>query len=285
MHLAHRIRLDPNNVQRTWLNRAAGTARFVWNWGLARWQELYKAGEKCSWMALNTKLNAIKVTAFPWMAEVPWRVANAALEDLGGAFGHFFRRVKAGDKPGYPRFKKKGRALEAFCIEGRALNLDGKRLRVPKLGWVRLAEPMRFPGKLLSARFTQRAGHWYVSLQVEVDESWSRPRCETQAAVGIDSGLVDLAVLSDGSKVLAPRVLRQLEPRLRRISKELSRRQRGGRNWLKTKGRLQRLHERIANIRHDVTHNLTARLVRAFRWIGIEDLAALVWRVGAWPSR
>lgn len=272
--LGHRIRLDPNNIQMTWLERCAGTARFIWNWGLARWNELYKAGEKPFWQMFNAELNARKATEFPWMAELPWKITNGALSDLGTAFANFFRRVKAGQKPGYPRFKKRGRCKEAFAIEGRALVFDGRKLRIPKLGWVRMREALRFPGKVLSARFTKRAGNWYVSVHVEIDESrWSYPHvCETQAAVGVDLGLVDLAVLSTGERVEAPHVLRRHEAKLRRLNKELSRRTKDGKNWHKTKAKLARLHERIANIRRDVTHNLTARLVHNFRWIGIEDL-------------
>lgn len=275
MILAHRIRLDPNNVQATFFDRCAGAARFAFNWGLARWQEAYKAGEKPSWQTLNAELNARKAIEFPWMVELPWAISNKALADLGSAFSHFFRRVKQKvTKLGYPRFKSKKRSTPSFCIEARAIIFEGCKIKLPKLGWVRMREALRFPGKVLSARFTKRAGHWYASLQVEVDESrWFYPhRCETQAAVGADRGVRDLAVLSTGERIEAPRVLRKHETKLRRLNKELSRRTKGGRNREKTRARLGRLHERLANVRRDVTHNLTASLVRRFRWIGIEDL-------------
>ena len=275
MILGQRIRLDPNNVQRTWLERCAGTARFTWNWGLQRWREMYEAGEKPNWYKLNAELNARKTTEFPWLRELPWKISSGALMDLGSAFQHFFRRVKNGEgKLGYPRFKKRGRCREGFAIEGRALWFDNRKVKVPKLGWLRTRQELRFPGKILSTRFSKRAGHWYVSVQVEIDESkWSYlHRCETQATVGVDLGVVDLAVLSTGEKIRAPRVLRRTERRLRMLNKELSRRTKGGKNCHKTKAKLAKLHEWIANIRKDVTHNLTARLVRDFRWIGIEDL-------------
>jgi len=272
--LGQRIRLGPNNVQATFFERCAGTARFAFNWGLTRWRERHEAGEKPSWVKLNAELNAIKADELPWMAEVPWAVANRALADLGAAFVNFFRRVKAGDrKPGYPRFRSKKRTTPTFAVEGRALQFDGHKVRIPKLGWVRIRQEIRFPGKVLSARFTKRAGRWYLSIQVEVDESWVYPhRCETQAAVGVDLGLRDLAVLSTGERVEAPRSLRAHERKLRRLNKELSRRTKGGANWRKTKAWLGRLHERIANMRRDVTHKLTTDLVRRFRRIGIEDL-------------
>ena len=275
MVLGQRIRIEPNNVQRTFFERCAGTARFAFNWGLARWQAIRASGGKPSWTSINAELNVIKYSELSWMSELPWRVLNGALEDLGRAFANFFRRCKQGARrKGYPRFKSKKRSVPGFCIEGRALSLDGKKLRVPKLGWIRMSEPIRFPGRVVSARFTQHAGHWYVSLQVEIDESrWSYPhRCETQAAVGVDLGVADLAVLSTGERIAAPRSLRAHETKLRRISKELSRRTKGGKNYQKTKAKLARLHERIANVRRDATHKLTASLVRRFRYIGIERL-------------
>ena len=273
MILGQRIRLDPNDVPATFFERCAGTARFTFNWGLARWRAQYEAGNKPSWVALNGELNACKAAEFPWMAELPWAVSNKALADLGGAFTNFFRRVKLGQKPGYPKFKAKKRTSPAFAIEGRALQFDGKKVKVPKLGWVRTRQEVRFPGRILSARFSEHAGHWYLSIQVEVADSFVYPhRCETQDAVGVDLGVVDLAVLSTGEKIEAPRVLRAHEKRLRRLNKELSRRTKGGVNWRKTKAKLGRLHERISNIRKDVTHKLTASLVERFRVIGIEDL-------------
>lgn len=236
---------------------------------------MYALGEKPNWRKLNAELNACKKTEFSWLCELPWKIANQALEDLGAAFGHFFRRVKGGaNRRGYPKFKKKGRCREGFAIETRALVFDGKRVKLPKLGWLRMSESVRFPGKVISARFIKHADHWYISIQVEIDESrWFYPhRCETQAAVGVDLGVVDLAVLSTGERIEAPRALHKLKARLRRLNKELHRRKRGGKNRNKTKVKLARLHERIANVRRDAINKLTASLVRRFRWIGVEDL-------------
>lgn len=273
MILAHRIRLDPNNVQATFFERCAGAARSVYNLGLARWQEQYEAGEKPSWQAINAEINARKKGDLAWLAELPWAVANRSLADLGNAFAHFFRRLKRGGKPGYPRFKSKKRTSPAFAVEGQALKFAGRKVKVPKLGWVRTRQELRFPGKVLSARFTKHAGHWFVSLQVEVEESWVYPhRCETQAATGVDLGVVDLAVLSTGERIAAPRSLRAHETKLRRLCKELSRRTKGGKNWQKAKAKVARVHERIANVRKDVTHKLTTSLVRRFGVIGVEDL-------------
>ena len=268
--LAHRIRLDPNTMQRSTFTRCAGTSRFVWNWGLAEWGRQYEGGGKPSWQALNAQLNQLKQHVLPWLCELPWKVLTQALQDLGVAFNRFFEK-----KARYPRFKKKGTCRESFAIDSRAVRFGGRRVRIPRLGWVRMREPFRFPGRLRSTRLSKRADHWYLSVQVEIDESeWSYPhRCETQTAcVGVDLGVVDLAVLSTGERIKAPRILRSLEGRLRMLNKELHRRKKGGRNRAKTKLKIQKLYERMANVRKDVIHKLTSDLVRRFRFIGIEHL-------------
>ena len=273
--LSHRIQLDLNNAQQAWFIRCAGAERFAYNWGLAEWQRQHAAGEKTSWQKLNALFNAKKKDdTIKWTSELPWYVFARAFSNLGRAFSHFFRRVRLGLPPGYPHFKRKGCTPPSFSGETREITFNGKRLKLPKLGWVRMREALRFPGRPISVRFTQHADHWYASVQVEVDKSWIYPhRCETQAAVGVDLGLRDLAVLSNGARVPAPRALRQHEAKLRQLNKELSRRKKYGKNWQKTKAKLGRLHERVANVRADVTHKLTASLVEHFRWIGIEDLS------------
>jgi len=272
-HLSHKIRLDPNNVQAGYFLRSAGVARFTYNWGLARWKELYEAGEKPSWMSIRKELTSISKEEFPWMREVSACASSYSLQNLGKGFQAFFRRVKQGQTPGYPRFKSKKRAKPSFIIDGRELKLENKRIKVPKLGWVRMREHLRFPGKVCQGVFTKEAGHWYVTIQVQLSDSYVYPHsCETQAAVGIDLGVKDLAVLSNGEKYQAPRVIRRYEKKLRRINKELARRKLGGKNREKTRLKLQRLHQRIANVRSNATHRLTASVVEKFRVIGIEDL-------------
>lgn len=155
--LSHRIRLYPNNRQATYLAKASGVSRFAYNWGLARWKELYEAGEKPSWMKLNAELNAIKAQEFPWMLEVTKWAPNKALNDLGTAFKNFFRRVKKNEKPGYPRFKKKGRR-DGFYVAGVHCKFEGRKVRIPKLGWVRMSEDVRFPGRPVGVRFKQHSG-------------------------------------------------------------------------------------------------------------------------------
>src|ERR1700758_5841553 len=147
---AHRIALNPNNAQATYLARAAGTARFAYNWALAEWKrqhEAWKADDtnpRPSQAALRRQLNAIKREQFPWMLDVTKNAPQLAIIQLGQAFQNFF----AG-RARYPQFRKKG-VHERFTLTNDQFDLDGSRIRIPNLGWVRMRETLRFTGKIMS---------------------------------------------------------------------------------------------------------------------------------------
>ena len=144
MLIAHRIALDPNNVQATYLARAAGTARFAYNWALAEWKRQYEACKldnslpKPSQAALRRQLNALKREQFPWMLEVTKNAPQMAIIQLGEAFKNFF----AG-RANYPKFRKKGQH-DRFSLTNDQFSVEGSRLRIPHLGWVRMRESLRF---------------------------------------------------------------------------------------------------------------------------------------------
>lgn len=269
--VAHRIRLDPNNVQAAYLARAAGTARFSYNWALVKWREQYEAHKanpslpKPNEAALRRQLNAIKRTEFPWMLEVTKNAPQMAIMQLGEAFKNFFV-----GRAHYPQFRKKGQH-DRFTLSNEQFRVEGKQFRMPKLGWVRMREALRFTGRIVSACISRTANHWYASITVDTPELSLLP-AENQGAVGVDLGITTLATLSTGEKIEGPKVLRSLLSRVRRLSNSLSRKVRGSRNWRKAKLKLARLHERIANIRREGLHQLTTSLTRRFHTIGIEDL-------------
>jgi putative transposase len=271
MLVAHRIRLDPNNVQATHLARAAGTARFAFNWALAEWQKQYAAWKsdpslpKPSEAALRRQLNAIKREQFPWMLVVTKNAPQLAIMQLGRAFENFFAKRAA-----YPTFRRKGRD-DRFSLTNDLFYLEGKRIRVPKLGWVRMREKLRFAGHIVSAAISRVAGYWYASITVDMPDL-SLPPAETQSAVGVDLGITALATLSTGEKVAGPKALRSLLERLRRLSRDVSRKVKASRNWVKAKRKLAKLHSTIANIRSDSLHQLSTSITRRFHTIGIENL-------------
>jgi putative transposase len=271
MLTAHRIRLDPSNVQATYLARAAGTARFAYNWALGEWQKQYEACKtdptltKPSEAVLRRQLNSIKRDQFPWMMEVTKNAPQMAIMQLGRAFENFF----AG-RARYPRFRRKGRD-DRFAISNDQFRIEGRLIRIPKLGWVRMWEALRFAGKVVSASVTRIADHWYASITVDTSDP-PVPPADNQGTVGVDLGIKALATLSTGETFEGPKALRTLLTRLRQLSRALSRKVKGSRNRAKAKLKLARLHARIANIRRDSPHQLSTSITRRFHTIGIEDL-------------
>ncbi|MCD5417375.1 transposase, partial [Candidatus Bipolaricaulota bacterium] len=282
MLLAHKIKLKPNNHQVTYFARAAGVARFTYNWALNRWKEQYEAGEKPSEKPseamLRKQLNAIKAREFPWMGEVTKTAPQQAIKDLGAAFQHFFRRVNNGEKPGYPRCKKKGRhdnfrADNGPPVRGAdALRVEGKRVKLPKLGWVRMTEQVRFTGQIKSVTVSRQADGWYAAFLVDTEVLPHASRKNHGGAVGIDLGVARLAVTSDDQRFAGPKPHRALLCRLRRLNRSLSRKENGSSNQQRAKRRLARLHKRIADIREDALHKFTTEIVLNYDLIGIEDL-------------
>jgi len=277
MFISHRIALDPNDQQAAYFARASGTARKAFNWGLDEWQKQYAARKldpslpAPSEAALRRLLNAIKAERFPWMAEVTKNAPQQAIKNLGAAFNRYF----AG-KGKYPRFKKKGIHDSFRADDGpgknhpNAVEVTGKRVKLPCVGWVRTREPLRFNGKIISAVVSRIADRWFVSLTVEIDSS--TPIRENQAACGVDLGVKALATISDGTVVEGPKALRLNLNKLARLGRSLSRKKKGSANREKAKAKLARLHARISNIRQDALHKLTTDLTRRFTVIGVENL-------------
>jgi putative transposase len=271
MLIAHKIALDPNNVQATYLARAAGTARFAYNWALAEWQRQYAAHQadpstpSPSQLSLRRQLNAIKRAQFPWMLAVTKNAPQMAIIQLGEAFQHFFAR-----RARYPTFRRKGEH-ERFSLSNDQFRVQGKAIHIPKLGWVRMREALRFTGRIVAATVSRSAGHWHASITVDAPDS-PLPPAENQGAVGVDFGVSALATLSTGEVWRGPKALRTLLGRLRRLSRALSRKVKGSRNRSKAKASLARLHARIGNRRRDSLHQLSTSITRRFHTIGIEDL-------------
>ncbi|MGF1546756.1 MAG: RNA-guided endonuclease InsQ/TnpB family protein [Thiotrichales bacterium] len=272
MLIAHKIALDPNNAQATYCSRAAGTARFAYNWALAEWQRQYEACKadsslpKPSQMALRRQLNSLKGEQFPWMLEVTKCAPQMAIIQLGTAFKNFF----AG-RARYPKFHKKG-IHDRFSLSNDQFSVDGSRIRIPNLGWVRMRETLRFTGKIMSATVSRVADRWFVSITVDTQNDSRVPKAENQGAVGVDLGVSALATLSTGESITGPKAHKALLSRLQRLSRSLSRKAKGSENRKKAKLKLARLHARIGDIRRDALHQLTTDLTRRFHTIGIEDL-------------
>jgi transposase len=265
----YKTELDPTVKQHILLCQCAGTARFSYNYGLARKQEVYKeSGKPISAIDLQKELTARKHSDLPWLKGVSKWIVQNALRDLDQAYDNFFRRVrekKAGKKHknlGFPKFKSKSQGRGSFRLD-KPIRVFEDRIQLPKLGTIRLKEHSYIPTsgvKILSATVSERAGRWYVS--VLVAESVPQVIPATGKPIGVDLGISSLAVCSDGRPPLKnAKALRANLKRLKRYQRHLSRCKKGSKNREKARHQVARLHARIANIREDVLHQATSSLV------------------------
>ena len=246
------------------MKKSCGVARFAYNWGLAEWQKQYKNGEKPNYLKLKKQFNGIKQVEFPFVREVSKCCAETAFLNLGRAYKNFFnRRAK------YPKFKKKG-VYDSFGLANNCFSVLSKCVKIAKIQPMRMAEPLRFDGKIMSGTVSRVAGKWYISIAIEVKQDLSLPK--TGKYVGVDLGVKDIAITSDGYKFANPRWINKSEKKLKRLNRELARRQRASKRREKIRLRLTRQHNQVTNQRKDWLHKLTTYLVRNYDVISLETL-------------
>ena len=264
--LTHRIELKPNTIQEALFRQCVGASRFAYNWALGEWQRQYAAGEKPNEAALRRQFNAIKPVEFPWILDLPKSVPQQAIKNVSRAYQRFFKKQSK-----FPRFKKRGVHDSARLDNGPGtFQCEGAKIRLPKIGWVRMRETLRFDGQPLSATLSREADRWFISIPVEIDRP--EPVRESPATVGIDLGVSTAVTLSTGEKIDSPKPLKKHLRRLRWLSRGHSRKQKGSANRRKSARKLAKLHARIAHVRQNWTHQTTTDLTRRFAVIGIEDL-------------
>ncbi len=263
----YKTELAPTKAQYHLFCQCAGIARYAYNYGLARKQEAYKHGEPTPYANdLQRELTARKHTDLPWLNVASKWVVQNALRDLDDAFKRFFGKVKRKSqgkhkgKCGYPQFKSRKKGRGSFRLDG-PIHVFADGVQLPRLGTIKLKEKDYLPinANVLFATISEKAGRWYVSIQVE--EEHAEPRPSTGPAIGVDLGIKTLATLSDGRSIANPKALRSRLKALRRASRRHSRKQKASRNREKARRRLARLHRRIAHIRQDTLHKATSSLV------------------------
>jgi putative transposase len=271
---AYKYELHPNNLQRTHLRQHAGTARFTYNWGLEQRNKLYSEKTRkeryTDAIKQHKTLNTLKKTKFPWMYQVSKCAPQEALRDLQQAFKNFFDGLKGKRPPvGYPKFKRKG-VNDNFRLTG-VIRVVRRSIQLPRLGRIRLKEKREkyYKGRILSATVSRRADKWFVSLTVK-EEIIIPPN--TGESVGVDLGIKNLVVTSSGECFSNPKTLTSRLRKLKRLSRNLSRKEKNSKNRGKARLRLARFHLKIHNIRQDTLHKLTTRLAKNHSQIVIEDL-------------
>ncbi|MCI4065968.1 transposase [Micromonospora sp. R77] len=279
VQLRYRYRVYPTPGQQIALARAFGCARVVFNDGLRARQQAHEAGlpyisdgDLSKQVITRAKLTPQRA----WLGEVSAVVLQQALADLNTAYRNFFAWVtgrRKGRRVAPPRFRsrKDNRQAIRFTRNSRFKVLDNGRLRLPKIGDLEVRWSRALPSDPSSVAIIRDvAGRYFASFVVTTGEEETLPPVESE--VGIDLGLMHFAVLSDGTKVTAPRFLRRAARKLKRLQQALSRKQKGSNNRKKAVIKVARAHARVADTRRDWQHKLSTAIIRDNQAVYVEDL-------------
>ncbi len=267
-HQAFKYELRPNGAQVRQLRQFAGSCRYVFNRALALQQARYEQGEKhLNYAALCRLLTSWRhADDTSWLSDAPSQALQQKLKDLDRAYTHFFAK-----RAQLPRRKKRGRRDSFRYPEPKQIKLDqdNRRIFLPKLGWMRYRHSRKVLGTIKNVTVSGSYDKWYVSIQTEREVDVPIP---TGNDVGIDMGVKRFATLSDGTSYAPLNSFRKHETALRKAQQALSRKIKFSNNWHKAKRRVQRLHTRIARVRHDYLHKTSTTISKNHAFVCIEDL-------------
>lgn len=265
MFTATRIRLYPNASQVKALDQQFGCARWAWNNALEETQRLYReTGKGLGYEAMSGRLPGLK-QEHEWLKKANAQVLQQSLRNLSRSFVNFFER-----RAGYPKFKaKSGTQSIQFpqCVKA-----NGKRVFLPKIGWFKAIIHRPIVGEIKAVTvFKEPCGHYYAS--VFTNDGKPAPAVSFDGpVVGVDVGLIDFAVTSNGSHFANPKYLKKAEKNLKRKQQSLSRKVNGSKGREKARKLAARVHERVKNMRSDFVHKVSTRLVNENQVIAVEDL-------------
>lgn len=274
MLLSFKTELKPNNKQVTLFRQHCGVARHAYNFGNAlilealQFREADKSIKIPSAIDLHKRLVAEVKSVNPWYYQSSKSSPQQALTEIRTAWDRCFRKVSK-----QPRFKKKGKSKDSFYLEGGTkakpgINNDGKRVKLPKIGWVRLHEPLPTTATH-NCVISRTADKWFIAFKYEIEQP---SVLLDRLSVGVDIGIKELAVTSDGKVFANPKAYRKMSKKMKRLQRSVSRKVKGSKNRTKAVGKLAKLHSRISFIRKDAIHKLTTHLAKNHSVIKIEDL-------------
>lgn len=279
MILAKKIRLKPTPEQEQQLWKSAGTSRWAYNWTLAKQQENYERGGKfISHEDLRKELTILKQTdEYAWLFEVSNNVTKQAIKDACEAFKKFFKGLTK-----FPRFKSRKKSKPAFYNDTEKLKEKDNFVLIEKVGWIKTSERLPMNEKYSNPRVSFDGKYWYLAVGIEKERTEVELTCVT---VGIDVGIKDLAVRSDGKRhknVNKTKAVRKTKKRLRRLQRSVSRKYEMNKegscyaktsNIIKQEKQIRLLHRKLANIRNNHIHQVTHSIVKTKpSRIVIEDL-------------
>ena len=268
MEKAYKYRIYPNKKQKEIMAKTFGCCRFVYNTYLAKRIKLYEESkETFTYIQCANDMKNLK-TELEWLKEVDSTALQSSLRDLDSAYQKFFK-----EHSGYPKFKSKKThrySYKSKCTNGNIQYCD-KHIKLPKLGMVKTKNKLIPQGRILNATLSQEPnGKYYVSLCcTDVD---IKPLEKTGNSVGIDLGIKEFCITSDGEMIANPKYLKKSLDKLAKLQRELSRKSKGGSNRNKARIKVARLQEHIANQRKDFLQKLSTEIIRNNDVICLEDL-------------
>ena len=284
----HKIALRPNREHIAWFYQQCGYAKFAYNSALSDFKMELGADNFLSMYDLNKRFNH-KKKAFDWTKAQDQRAAMYAVHNLGCAIDNWRKK-----RAKFPKLKKRG-CRHSYTTDEQAVRVEGKRIKLPKIGWVKTFEELRFRGNIVSVTISRTAHRWFASVSVEVQPPIHR--CPAPSAfvkwyastvevgtphqmersiyptLGIDVGISTLATLDDGRTYENPKALKRYDRKLKREQRKFSRKVFLSQSWYKQKRKVERLHYRIACIRQDAHHQATTDILKCASKIGIETLS------------
>jgi putative transposase len=264
---AYSFRIMPNKEQEELINKNIGCGRFVFNYFLAK----SKDDKYLSYSKFATQLPKLK-KKYNWLKEVDSISLQQSLKDLDKAFKRFFKGLG-----GFPKFKSKKNNKQSYRTQyfkrfsgTESIEIKDNKIKLPKLGLVKFRKSREVTGEIQNVTIRKSKAHKYyisVCVQEEVEEL-----PQTDKAIGIDLGLKDFLITSNGEVVSNPGTLSKYEKKIARLNKRLAKKEEGSNNWYKVKNKLARVHEKVANIRKNFLHKLSTKLIRENQTIVVESL-------------
>ena len=275
MFKAYKYKLIPNQEQQETLSKYFGCVRFIYNWGLNKKIETHKeSGKSISYVQLSRELTLLKKQKkFEWLKECPSESLIQSLRNLEVAFSNFFKKNAK-----YPKFKSKKCSMDSVKFI-RHVHFDFRdwTVKLPKIGKIDLCKSRTFnqaTNKIVNCTVSRDncGTYWCVVTVDDLQEMPSKAEISKDSSVGIDLGIKDYAILSDGTKFSNPKHLENTKKKLAHLQKVLARKAKGSKNYEKMRIKVAKCHRKIANKRNDSLHNLSSYLVNNYKTICLEDL-------------
>lgn len=271
MEKAYKFRIYPNKEQEILIQKTFGCTRFVYNHYLAKRIELHQnEKQSLSYGLCSADMTQLK-KELTWLKEVDSTALQSSLKDLDVAYQNFFRRIKQGNqKAGFPKFKSKRNNHKSYKTK-MSIKLKEKTIQLPKLGLVKCKISKQTEGRIISATVSQTpSGKYFVSLICT--DVYPQQFEQSGELVGLDLGLKEFAILSNGEKFDNPKYLAKSTKKLAKLQRQLSRKQNGSNNRSKVRIKVARMHEKITNQRSDHAHKLSTQIIKDYDLIALDTL-------------